>query len=201
MAPRSWLPPVAWMAVVFALSTDLGSAERTAHWLDPIVSTLLPWVTPAQAAAAHAIVRKGAHLTEYAVLGALWVRAFAGGQGWRPAAAGWSAFALAAAWAVVDEAHQAFVASRGGSAADVALDAIGAALGVLGALAGWRRAVGGLTTILLWIAAVGGGIALAVDAAAGVRSGLLWVTAPAAGLLLLVRRRWTARGPAPAPRR
>lgn len=97
-----WLPVVAWAAVIFAissipsLSTDLGT-----------------WDT---------ILRKAAHISEYAVLGALLYRVL-----------GREAPALAAgiAYAATDELHQHFVNGRTGAVVDIAFDAVGVALGML----------------------------------------------------------------------
>ncbi|MGH7388497.1 MAG: VanZ family protein, partial [Candidatus Rokuibacteriota bacterium] len=122
MAPLYWLPPLAWMAVIFVLSTDVGSAEHTGAWLEPLFRVARPWASDAQIGAAHAVVRKTAHVAAYAILAALWFRAFARGRAWPARAAALAAFGLAAAWAVVDESHQAFVASRGAGAGDVLLD-------------------------------------------------------------------------------
>ena len=97
-----WLPVVAWAAVIFAFSSvpDLGTGLGT-------------WDT---------VLRKGAHITEYAVLGALLYRALAR-----------EAVALAAgiAYAATDELHQHFVQGRHASPVDVAIDAVGVALGML----------------------------------------------------------------------
>jgi VanZ family protein len=67
-------------------------------------------------------LRKLAHLAEYAVLGALLVRA-TGRSG--------LAFALGTLYAASDEIHQAFVPGRMGSPVDVAIDAIGVVSGVV----------------------------------------------------------------------
>jgi VanZ family protein len=189
MRPIAWLPPVVWMAVIFLLSTDAGSAEHTGRWLAPLLRDLLPAASPTQIEALHGLIRKAAHVTEYAVLAALWFRALVRGRGWSAAAAAWTALAISAAWAALDETHQLFVASRGASIADVGLDALGAAAAALTAGLGWRQGARRATVVLLWLAAVGGIAALALNAAAGVSSGVLWVTTPvAAGALVL--RRW-----------
>ena len=97
-----WLPVVAWAAVIFTLSSI------------PSLSTGLgTWDT---------ILRKGAHLTEYAVLGALLFRAL----GREPLA-----LAVGLAYAASDELHQHFVHGRHASPLDVAIDAVGVAAGML----------------------------------------------------------------------
>ena len=103
-----WLPVVVWAAVIFTLSAI------------PSLSTGLgTWDT---------VLRKGAHVTEYAVLGALLYRAL-----------GRELLALAAgiAYAVTDELHQHFVRGRHASPVDVAIDAFGVAVGMLAWL--WLR--------------------------------------------------------------
>ena len=97
-----WLPVVAWAAVIFTLSSI------------PSLSTGLgTWDT---------ILRKGAHLTEYAILGALLYRAL----GREPLA-----LAVGIAYAATDELHQYFVRGRHASPVDVAIDAVGVAAGML----------------------------------------------------------------------
>lgn len=97
-----WLPVVFWAAVIFALSSI------------PSLSTGLGlWDT---------ILRKAAHVTEYAVLGALLLRALE-----REA----PALAAGIAYAASDELHQHFVRGRHGAPVDVAIDAIGVAAGML----------------------------------------------------------------------
>jgi VanZ family protein len=92
-----WLPVVVWAGVIFAFSSV------------PSLSTGLgTWDT---------ILRKGAHITEYAILGALLYRAFKR-----------EAPALAAG---TDELHQHFVRGRHASPVDVAIDALGLTIGML----------------------------------------------------------------------
>jgi VanZ family protein len=99
---RAWLPVVAWAAVIFAFSSvpHLGTGLGT-------------W---------DLILRKIAHTAEYAVLGALLVRATG-----RP----WLAWVLGVLYAASDEIHQTFVTGRHGSPIDVAIDAVGVAIGVI----------------------------------------------------------------------
>jgi hypothetical protein len=99
---RLWLPVLAWAALIFAFSAvpDLGTG-------------LGGW---------DLVLRKLAHAAEYAVLGALLVRA-TGRTG--------LAIALGTLYAVSDEIHQTFVPGRLGSPIDVAIDAIGVVSGVV----------------------------------------------------------------------
>ena len=175
------------MAVIVGFSTDAASSEHTESWLLPFLRTLAPWATAAQLEALHWLVRKIAHLSEYAILAALWLRAFVRGRGLTPRNAGLLALAICAAWAALDELHQSFVPSRSPSVADVALDTVGALIAVAVAGLGWRRVADRATATLLWTALIGGAAFLLVNAFLGVPSGALWLTAPTAALALLVR--------------
>jgi VanZ family protein len=75
------------------------------------------------------ILRKVAHLSEYAVLGALLVRAIQ-----RPAVA----ILVGGLYAVTDEFHQHFVRGRHAAWYDVLIDTVGVTIGVL-AWSGLRR--------------------------------------------------------------
>jgi VanZ family protein len=99
-----WLPVVAWAGLIFALSSvpDLGTG-------------LGGW---------DLVLRKAAHLAEYAILGALLARAVI---------SPWVAATLGILYAVTDELHQHFVPGRQASALDVAIDAAGVAVGVVAA--------------------------------------------------------------------
>jgi VanZ family protein len=96
-----WLPVVAWAAAIFALSSLPGLDSGFGVW--------------------DLLLRKAAHLTEYAVLGALLVRALRE----------LPALVAGVAYAVSDELHQTVVAGRTGALLDVAVDATGVLLGIL----------------------------------------------------------------------
>ncbi len=96
-----WIPPVALMALIFALSAqpDLGTGWGT-------------WDT---------ILRKLAHMAEFGLLWLLWSRAF---EFRRP----WLAAAITLGWSATDEVHQLFVEGRHGTPVDVLIDAVGVAI-------------------------------------------------------------------------
>ena len=102
-----WLPVVAWAAVIFAFSSVPSISTHLGTW--------------------DLVLRKLAHMTEYAVLALLLLRA-TGSYAW--------AFAATFAYACTDEFHQTFVRGRHGSPVDVAIDALGALIG----LTLWHRA-------------------------------------------------------------
>jgi VanZ family protein len=72
-------------------------------------------------------LKKGGHLLAYALLA--W--SFQRGLGAQTAGERWFAWLLAVAYAFSDELHQSFVPGRGAALLDVAIDALGAAIGLL----------------------------------------------------------------------
>lgn len=74
---------------------------------------------------------KLAHVLAYALLGALWTRAwwFTTRQSMNQVAA--TSIALSAGYGVIDEVHQSFVPGRTASVADVLADGVGAISGTL----------------------------------------------------------------------
>src|SRR5947207_6074206 len=170
MRPTFWVPPVLWMALILWVSSDTGSAVHTGRWLLPILRALAPWATPAQLNTIHALIRKGGHVTEYAILAALWLRALVGGRAVRPAATAWIAFALSLGWAILDETYQSFFPSRTASATDVQIDGTGAVLAVVAGHLGSGRVAERAAVFLLVVAALGGGAAAALTSPPGVAS-------------------------------
>jgi VanZ family protein len=107
-----WLPVVLWAAVIFALSAVPSLSSGLGTW--------------------DVVLRKLAHVTEFAVLGALLARVVQDR----------AALLLGIAYAASDELHQHFVPGREAALLDVAIDAVGVVLGVvlLRRLAQRRRA-------------------------------------------------------------
>lgn len=143
---QAWLPAVLWMAVLFTVSTEVGSSRQTSRLLVPLLRWLAPNLPQSTLDKVQLGVRKAGHAVGYAILaGLVWAgrRASASAipTAWRWADARF-AFAVALLYAATDEWHQTFTATRKGSPADVLLDAVGAALGlgVLWLWSRWRRA-------------------------------------------------------------
>ena len=101
-----WMLVALWMGVIFAFSSRPG-------YTLPSYGT---W---------DIIVKKGAHVTEYAILGWLIQRALGTGR------AGWQAWLVAVAYAATDELHQSLVPDRNARVTDVVIDAAGAVMGVV----------------------------------------------------------------------
>jgi VanZ family protein len=141
---KNWLPVFIWLGVIFLASTDLMSAEHTSRFIVPFLRWLKPDISPEALASIHFIVRKCAHLGEYAVLALLLLRPAIFMTNLKPSLAilyvsVWVACLFVAA---TDEFHQTFVASRGASARDIIIDSGGAILGLLiGAIFGMTRSI------------------------------------------------------------
>ncbi len=129
-----WFPALLWMGVIFFLSTDMGSSSHTSLILEPLLRWLKPDISAETLEQAHYLVRKGAHISEYALLAILWWRVLAHVHAEGVIRPAWFcaliALLIATAYAATDEYHQTFVASRGASVHDVMIDASGALLGV-----------------------------------------------------------------------
>jgi VanZ family protein len=104
-----WAPPAALMVVIFVLSAQPDLSTGLGVW--------------------DLVGRKVVHMSEYALLCALWWRAF------RTIAPARTALVYAVVasllYAASDEVHQAFVHGRHGTAVDVVVDAIGVAVASL----------------------------------------------------------------------
>jgi len=125
---RTWLPLAIWTTLILLTSSDLFSSSHSGSILALLLCRIL---SPAHVETINFIFRKTMHLTGYAIEGALGFRAARGhrsGFALRWAIAG---VAIAVAVASIDEWHQTFVPSRGGSPQDVLLDGCGAVLAQL----------------------------------------------------------------------
>ena len=136
----AWLGALAWMGVIFMMSAMPGEVSGAQIGrIAQLALRAMAFLFGEDAASSvspdmiNLLVRKGAHMAEYAVLFLLYRRALHASGARRP---GFAALCLCACYAATDEGHQAFVAGRGPSVADVGIDSLGAALawGALGAL-------------------------------------------------------------------
>jgi VanZ family protein len=128
---RAWWPALLWAGVITFASTDTFSSASTSPVLVPIVRWVYPAISSEHLEAIHLFVRKSAHFTEYFIFYVLLYRGIRGRRsGWR-----WSwglaAWIIAAAYSVLDEIHQSFVASRTASPWDSLLDCAGALVALL----------------------------------------------------------------------
>jgi VanZ family protein len=116
-----WIPVVIWMAIIFALSAQSSFPRGP----EPMLEVLL---------------RKIAHLSEYAVLAILVARAL-GGAAIPTLVLVFRTMAIVLVYAISDEIHQSFVPSRMPSPTDVIIDMIGALIG-LGIFRAWEATRG-----------------------------------------------------------
>jgi VanZ family protein len=131
---RYWLPLLAWMCVIFSASADTQSTQRTSRLIEPLLRWLWPDISPEGIEAVRWVVRKGAHLTVYAILAWLWWRALRrpvrrDARPWSWPVAGWALLGVML-YAASDEWHQSFVANRTGAVRDVLIDTVGGMLGL-----------------------------------------------------------------------
>ena len=104
-----WLPVLLWCAVIYCLSSV------------PSLKSDLPnqW---------DFVMRKIAHITEYAVLTFLFFRASSKNLNYQKAISYSTLFSIT--YALTDEYHQLFVFGRGGNLGDVFIDSLGVFLAV-----------------------------------------------------------------------
>jgi VanZ family protein len=99
-------PPLAVMGLIFLLSAQPDDGVDRAFW--------------------EILLRKLAHVTEYAALTYLWWRALRELRpDWKPSLPLIAAAAVSLAYAGTDELHQSFVEGRHGTPVDVLIDGLG----------------------------------------------------------------------------
>ena len=108
------------MGVIFYFSSQTGGESAgVSNLVAEAISRALPGV---DTDILGFFVRKGAHATEFAILGALLAWALRGRSLW--------AFLIGVTYAVTDEVHQLFVPGRAGQVTDVLIDSAGVLIGV-----------------------------------------------------------------------
>ena len=129
---KFWTPLILWMLFIFVASTDLMSSEHTSRLLIPFLLWLKPDMSFATIDSIDFLVRKIAHLMEYAIFAGLLWRAIHHGTSLRARfrVEATIVFFFATLYAASDEFHQSFVYSRGPSPRDVMIDGGGVLLGL-----------------------------------------------------------------------
>lgn len=119
-------PLLLWMAFIWFFSTAGFSSINTSRFLGPLLHWFFPNISEAQLATLHLLIRKAAHLTEYAILAFLARRAFVTSSK-AFIKRHWFGLGLliVACYALLDEFHQSYVPSRTASIYDSAIDVIG----------------------------------------------------------------------------
>ena len=123
---KYWLPVAIALGSMYYFSTDIFSGDNTRSFIKDLLERFMPGVGSATILKVNYVVRKCAHFVEYAILAALLYRAWRADSlvNWRLRWALYS-FAMVVGWALIDEYHQTFTRSRGGSIFDVMIDTTG----------------------------------------------------------------------------
>lgn len=107
-----WLPPIAWMAIIFILSSFHKLQASPVSWQD-------------------FLVRKTIHFLEYLILFLLFYRGLRNTSCFsKKKMVGYSLF-LAIIYAISDEYHQTFVSGRSGKIFDIGVDSAGSLFGAI----------------------------------------------------------------------
>jgi VanZ family protein len=132
---KYWLVPLAWMSLIFIGSSDSKSYTHSSRLVEPLLHWLFPHMSQSHVEAIHHVIRKCAHLTEYAVLALLlWravrkpIRGDSRPWNWREALI---AVLMVFLYASTDEFHQRFVPTRTPMVSDVFIDTSGAIAGMI----------------------------------------------------------------------
>ena len=141
---KYWLPVLVWMYLIFTASGDTHTVQHSSLLIEPVIRWLFPRLADETVHLIVFLVRKCAHVTEYAALALLVWRALRKPVRQDPRPWLWSQAVFALLWVALyagsDEIHQLFVPHREGRFHDVLLDSMGAALGLLALwLLGKRR--------------------------------------------------------------
>jgi VanZ family protein len=120
------------MGLIYLVSGDTQSKHHSSRIVEPLLRWLWPSASTAMIETGVLMVRKGGHLTEYAILALLTWRALRLTLSSTPSVSGLflRSMMIVVVYAASDEFHQTFVPQRYGSVVDVGIDATGAALGL-----------------------------------------------------------------------
>ena len=118
------------MGIIFLFSTDTFSGSQTSRIIGPILKWFVSDISDDKVAWFQLVIRKTAHVVEYAILAMLICRALAKRLAKAlPLRSLGQSVILSVAYAVFDEWHQSWTAERFGSPLDVGIDSVGAILG------------------------------------------------------------------------
>ena len=108
---KYWLPPILWGLIIFSFSSLRVGSSNEIYWKD-------------------FVIKKTAHIVEYAILAVLLYRAMIGSDIEKKKAIIF-AILIVSLYGFTDEFHQSFTPGREPRIRDVIIDTIGGALGVL----------------------------------------------------------------------
>jgi VanZ family protein len=127
-----WTLSVFWAVQMFHLSTESFGHQYSGSMLVTLFESLGIDLSHVTIDTLNTLLRKAAHIFEYAVLGFLLYRSLQASQAliWNRTIAGIT-LCLAAAYAMLDEFHQSFVPTRHASVMDWGVDLAGCSLALL----------------------------------------------------------------------
>ena len=96
MIPTRFAAASLWLVLVLFLGSAYFAARETGRFVLPFLSVLMPGVARAELQTVHLVLRKLAHIAEYAVLALLWFKAIHRVGRRTPRTARW--IALASVW-------------------------------------------------------------------------------------------------------
>src|SRR5690242_4331335 len=118
----TWGPVVLWAGLIFWFSTGSFSASNTSSVIEPILTWIIPSISPDQLESVHFSIRKLGHLSEYFILALLLSRALAREfQNLSILRRLAIALIFVCLYAASDEWHQSFIPERTATGADVML--------------------------------------------------------------------------------
>ncbi len=137
----SWLLVIMWMAMIFNLSGKPAAVSNemstgVTAMVIKVIERLAPGVD-IDVAGFNQVVRKGAHLFVYLILGILVLNGFRSSGVHKIKGVYW-ALLICVLYAISDEIHQVFVPGRGGQLRDVIIDSVGAVIGIGAYARLWR---------------------------------------------------------------
>lgn len=126
-----WIATAVWAGIIFVLSGEAFTSAMTASFLNLVFQSLHLQVSASSILDFNFLVRKLAHLTEYAIFSLFLYYSFKGKRGHRwGVKVAWSAIIVAGLYSLTDEFHQSFVVGRTPSPIDCMIDTVGAACGI-----------------------------------------------------------------------
>ena len=125
----TWVVTIAWAGTIAELSTKSYAASDTGWLLQQLLLSLHIHLTARTFETVHFLIRKLAHLTEYAILSLFLYHSFEPRhpEGWHTRTA-FAAVIIAGLYSLTDEYHQGFVPGRTASLVDCGIDTAGASL-------------------------------------------------------------------------
>lgn len=121
----AYAPLLVWTVVILGLGSGLGAMNETSRFIRPLLELLFPSADSETLTLYHGLIRKAAHIFEYAVLGILAMRAFSAFR-----CKGIAAIMFVALIASADEFNQSFNPMRTSTPWDVVLDVFGGTVGI-----------------------------------------------------------------------